>query len=110
MSEQPQEVGEIAHPWHAYFNVHGDPFVVEDPDRPQSTIVATVSTAPDDYGRANALLLAAAPDLAKTVLNLLDILITDYEQERPLHPAPEWMTDKRAEVAALFGRKDQADG
>lgn len=50
-------------PWHAYFNMHGDPFVVTDPDRPGFSGVATVHTSPEDYGRANTLLLAAAPDL-----------------------------------------------
>lgn len=61
-------------PWHAYYNVHGDPFVVADPGRPSFTNVATVSTAADDYGRADCPLLAAAPDLAAAVRDLADEL------------------------------------
>lgn len=55
--------GETPQQWHAYFNVHGDPSVVADPDRPSFTTIATVATTPDDYGRANAVLLAAAPEM-----------------------------------------------
>jgi len=50
-------------PWRAYFTVHGDPYVVPSARPYPTSAIATVSTAPDDYGRANALLLAAAPDL-----------------------------------------------
>lgn len=50
-------------PWQAYFTVHGDPFVVPAARPYPTSAIATVSTAPNDYGRANALLLAAAPDL-----------------------------------------------
>jgi len=57
-------------PWSPYFTVHGDPFVVMDLRRPMTTIVARVGTAPDDYGRADARLLALAPSLAAFVLSL----------------------------------------
>lgn len=50
-------------PWHAYFAVHGDPYVLTDPERPYFSEVAKVSTSPEDYGRANTLLIAAAPQM-----------------------------------------------
>lgn len=50
-------------PWFPYFTVHGDPMVVTDLARPYATTVAKPSVSPDDYGRANTLLLAAAPEM-----------------------------------------------
>lgn len=48
-------------PWYAHFNAHGDPAVNSSfNDRKGFTRVATPSTSPADYGRANAELIAAA--------------------------------------------------
>ncbi|MEO7836631.1 MAG: hypothetical protein ABIS21_03190 [Acidimicrobiales bacterium] len=44
-------------PWVPYFTVHGDPYVTQ-PNRGQFGMV--VSTARDDYGRADCQFLAAA--------------------------------------------------
>lgn len=49
--------------WVPYFTVHGDPFVVPESRQFPTSALATVSTAPSDYGRRNAVLMAAAPDL-----------------------------------------------
>ena len=54
---------EYQHPWHAYFTTHGDPSVVTDIERPHFTTIAKVATDPEDYGRANTVLLAAAPEM-----------------------------------------------
>lgn len=55
-------------PWEAYFNVHGDPFVVPSAHPYLTHRICDVSKAPADYGRANALLLAAAPDLLAALI------------------------------------------
>lgn len=47
-----------AGPWSTYFGMHGDPRVVADARRPLTTMV--VSTAPDDYGKADCEFIAAA--------------------------------------------------
>jgi hypothetical protein len=69
--------GGCARRWHAYFNVHGDPFVVTDPERPHFTTVATVATSPEDYGRANALLMAAAPEAVERLRTNHRVLVED---------------------------------
>jgi hypothetical protein len=68
--------------WAAYFTTHGDPLVVTDATRPHFTTVATVCTAPDDYGRANALLLASAPALLDIVRALMDDEPCRYDHHR----------------------------
>lgn len=47
-------------PWHAYLGVHGDPVVTLNPEQPAFSAVAHLSTAPEDYGRGNMLLIVAA--------------------------------------------------
>lgn len=47
-------------PFIAYFTVHGEGWIVTDRERPAQTRIATVSTDPDDYGRANTLMIADA--------------------------------------------------
>lgn len=54
-------------PWLPYFTVHGDPMVVPASTPYPTSRIADVSTAPDDYGRANAVLIAHAPTLAEIV-------------------------------------------
>lgn len=55
--------------WEPWFNTHGDPYVVEE-GRGQWAIVATVCTAPEDYGRARAQFIGALHPRA--VLDLCD--------------------------------------
>lgn len=55
-------------PWHASYNVHGDPAVVTDPRRPSFSTVAQVSVAPADYGRANTAFIAAARSAVPSLL------------------------------------------
>ncbi len=57
-------------PWYAYFSVHGDPSVVIDTERPAFTEVCKVATSPDDYGQANARLIAAAPEMLELLRRL----------------------------------------
>lgn len=52
-------------PWEAYFTIHGDPMVVPSCMPYPTSRIADVSIAPDDYGRANAILIAQAPTLAE---------------------------------------------
>lgn len=72
--------------WSPYFTVHGDPYVVSDPDRPFFSIIASVSTDPEDYGRSNTLLLAAAPDLLDFVRTVAKSGCDNYGDCR-FHPA-----------------------
>lgn len=60
--------------WVAYFTTHGDPMVVPADMPIPGHRIADVSTAPDDYGRANAVLLAAAPELADQLRESTDLL------------------------------------
>lgn len=58
--------------WRAHFTIHGDPMIVHrDATRGSwpTHRIADVSTSPDDYGRANALLLGAlgGPVLARAL-------------------------------------------
>lgn len=55
-------------PWHPYYTVHGDPYVVTDRVAPWSSIVATVSTEPQDYGKANAAFIVAAVNYVRSRL------------------------------------------
>lgn len=73
-------------PWHPHFTIHGDPFVVTNLTRPAFTRVAEVCTAPDDYGQANAHLLAAAPALLKAVLLVLSCHTERVEGGHSGHP------------------------
>lgn len=57
--------------WEAWFNFHGDPFVVEK-GRKQWAVVATVATAPADYGQARANYIGACGPA--TMLALLDMV------------------------------------
>lgn len=83
MAPEPEANGERRQLWHAYFNVHGDPFVVADPERANTTVIATVATSPDDYGRGNALLMADAPAMAHA-------LQTIYDQHSEAISEPGW--------------------
>lgn len=65
-------------PWHAYFTVQGDPFVVTDPEHPFSGRIADVSVAPADYGRADTTLIVAAVDFLRDVLDG-DYVLIDRE-------------------------------
>ncbi len=70
--EELRQLAESDHtdgPWHAYFGTHGDPRVVTDPERPAFSLVAQVSEAPDDYGRADAELIAVAPALLASAIH-----------------------------------------
>lgn len=57
--------------WEAYYTTHGDPYVVER-GRAMFGVVATVSTAPEDYGRDRAAFMAACDPV--TILALIDRL------------------------------------
>lgn len=67
--------------WEPYFTMHGDPFVVEEgwgPSRQDigggSRMIATVSTSPEDYGRANADFIGhARQDVPQLVAYILAI-------------------------------------
>lgn len=72
-------------PWHAYFTTHGDPFVVCDRDRWPQTQMAQVSTAPDDYGRANCEFIAAARTALPALLDTVDRLQQQANAVRALH-------------------------
>lgn len=99
-------------PWHAYYNIHGDPFVVTDPGRPAFSQVAVCSPAPDDYGRANARLIAAAPDLASGVatlraereeaLRVIGATAAQLESSPPLRPE-QLAADLRTFLASVSG-------
>lgn len=72
-------------PWEAYYTIHGEPFVTL-PGLPITHGIAAVSTGSiedgrDDYGRANAALIAATPELlsvlvpaARLAVDLLDAI------------------------------------
>lgn len=47
-------------PWHPYFTLHGDPFVVDDSGSGLAGQVCALSVAPDDYGRVTAEFIAHA--------------------------------------------------
>lgn len=64
--------GATSAPWMAYFNTHGDPYVVPRDASSLASRICDVSVAPEDYGKGNALLIAAAPDLAADVIALAD--------------------------------------
>lgn len=63
-----REQATSADDWEPYFNSHGDPWVIEAGSAPKVErhsvspwrMVAKVDTAPDDYGRANALFIGHA--------------------------------------------------
>lgn len=58
--------------WEPWFNIHGDPYVVEK-DRGQWATVATVSTCPEDYGRARAQFIGTmSPNV---VIDMIDELL-----------------------------------
>jgi hypothetical protein len=75
-TSQPRLDAIVSTQWHAYFSVHGDPSVVTDQSRPVFTEVCKVSKSPDDYGQANARLIAAAPDL----LECVQAMLAEYEE------------------------------
>lgn len=52
-------------PWEAYYTVHGDPYVAQQ-GRPKFGVV--VSTAPDDYGRADAEFIAASREAVPALI------------------------------------------
>lgn len=68
----PLDAADSTGQWEAWFNFHGDPYVVES-GRGQFGTVATVATVPEDYGRARAEFMGAANPA--TVLALLDELV-----------------------------------
>lgn len=66
-TQREQHPGE----WEAYYTTHGDPYVVER-GRGMFGVVATVSTEPDDYGRARAAFMGACdPATIMALLNRL---------------------------------------
>lgn len=73
ISGYPMDTDECTGAWKAWFNFHGDPHVVEDGE--SSGVVAVVSTAPLDYGKARAEFMGAADPL--TLLSLLDSLAAE---------------------------------
>ena len=66
--------GHTPGPWVAFFNVHGDPSVVIDERRPDFTRVCAVDTSPEDYGRSNARLIAAAPEMLASLRECLRVV------------------------------------
>jgi hypothetical protein len=75
-------------PWEAYFTLHGDPMVVEQGQGPFGAVTLP-STAPDDYGKANAEFIAHAREdipalvqrvreLEQTLAFFADPTIVDY--------------------------------
>ena len=59
-------------PWFAYFTTHGDPYVA---DYGRLTVVATVATGPDDYGRANAEFIVRAVNNYDEMLAALEAMV-----------------------------------
>jgi hypothetical protein len=56
-------------PWHPAFSAHGDPAVNgQAEDHKGLSRIATVTTSPGDYGRANALLIAGAVNALEGLL------------------------------------------
>ena len=53
--------------WRPYFNFHGDPYVVER-GRGMWGLIATLTTAPEDYGRGRAWFMGAADPNTVTAL------------------------------------------
>jgi hypothetical protein len=59
-------------PWKAYFTTHGDPHVVE-AGKGLFGVIATVGTAPDDYGRDNARFMASVdPETAAALYDVVE--------------------------------------
>jgi hypothetical protein len=49
--------------WGAYFNTHGDPYVIElGHGHPLMHRICDVATSPSDYGRSNAMLLGQSKE------------------------------------------------
>lgn len=58
-------------PWHAFYSLQGDPFVVPADSPLRSRQIAMVSVAPADYGKANCEAIAHAPtDIAALLADL----------------------------------------
>jgi len=68
-------------PWHAHFSMHGDPSVHGKPDDQRGlSRIAAVMVAPLGYGKANCLLIAAAPELIRQLLDRARTAETDADQ------------------------------
>ncbi len=71
-----------AGPWEPYFTVHGDPFVVSGRFLFPGDILATVSIAAEDYGRADALFIAHARTDVPALLDRLAVCEEGLANER----------------------------
>lgn len=97
--EALRAVSEAATPgsWTAYFGAHGDPRVVADMSRPLTTGIANVSSAPDDYGKADAEFIAAACNYVRAALAAV-----------PTQPAPT--TILRTDDKYAYGKHANGEG
>lgn len=69
-------------PWFAHFTVHGDPSIVSDADRPMFSKVAWASTMPDDYGRANTLLIVECVNARRAQIKHARDVLARHRHER----------------------------
>ena len=67
-------------PWVPYFTLHGDPSIVPAEHALLSRRLADVAVSPDDYGRANAHLLAQAPALARALAATLRAVVGLHDE------------------------------
>jgi len=94
-------------PWHACYNIHGDPTVSGDPDREPFLRVAQISTAPPDYGRGNCEFIAAARSDIPALLSLVDRLEAELDEKNAVIAAVEALHYEAPIFADAMGGESQ---
>jgi hypothetical protein len=95
--------------WVAWFSRHGDPYVNECRDIGRGT-VCTVSTGPDDYGRARAEYIAAAnPATMQILLDVVEAARTVLHRRAPFCE-PSAVADAEFALRSALARLDDTEG
>jgi hypothetical protein len=76
-----------AGPWQPYFTTHGDPYVVDHTGW-LTRQIAQLSTAPEDYGRANAIFIAHARSDVPALLTIAEAAAELVEARHVYYDGP----------------------